>query len=399
MIGAWLQHKPCTPHYSGQHLQILLILKNPVNPVHSSPAMQTLTLELGDRSYPIDIGRGLLEDPARFAPRIRGKRVMIVTNETVAPLYLDRIRRTLGDFRPETVILPDGEKYKTLETLNQVYTALLEARFDRKATLVALGGGVIGDITGFAAASYQRGVDFIQVPTTLLSQVDSSVGGKTGVNHPLGKNMIGAFHQPRCVVIDTDTLDTLPDRELRAGIAEIIKYGLICDRPFFDWLETHMEGLLARDPEALAYAIHRSCQDKAQVVAEDEREGGRRAILNLGHTFGHAIETGMGYGVWLHGEGVATGMVMAARMSRRLGWLNDDDLARTEALIRRAGLPVEPPMEITPQRFAELMSVDKKVLDGQLRLVLLRSIGAAVVTADFDPDALDATLHQVGSGN
>ncbi|WP_018952770.1 3-dehydroquinate synthase [Thioalkalivibrio sulfidiphilus] len=356
--------------------------------------MQTLTVELGDRSYPIHIGRGLLDDPARFAPHIRGKRVMIVTNETVAPFYLDRLKRTLGDFRVDTVILPDGEEYKTLETLNQVYTALLEARFDRKATLVALGGGVIGDITGFAAASYQRGVDFIQVPTTLLSQVDSSVGGKTGVNHPLGKNMIGAFHQPRCVVIDTDTLDTLPDRELRAGIAEVIKYGLICDRPFFDWLETHMDRLLARDPEALAYAIHRSCQDKAQVVAEDEREGGRRAILNLGHTFGHAIETGMGYGVWLHGEGVAAGMVMAARLSRRLGWLNEDDLHRTEALIARAGLPVEPPAEITAERFAELMSVDKKVLDGQLRLVLLRGIGEAVVTADFDPAALDATLRE-----
>ncbi|MFW5454712.1 3-dehydroquinate synthase [Thioalkalivibrio sulfidiphilus] len=361
--------------------------------------MQTLTVELGDRSYPIHIGRGLLDDPARFTPRIRGKRVMIVTNETVAPLYLDRLKRTLGDFRVEAVILPDGEEYKTLETLNQVYTALLEARFDRKATLVALGGGVIGDITGFAAASYQRGVDFIQVPTTLLSQVDSSVGGKTGVNHPLGKNMIGAFHQPRCVVIDTDTLDTLPDRELRAGIAEVIKYGLICDRPFFDWLEANMDRLLARDPEALAYAIHRSCQDKAQVVAEDERESGRRAILNLGHTFGHAIETGMGYGVWLHGEGVATGMVMAARMSRRLGWLDAEDLHRTEALIARAGLPVDPPPEITAERFAELMSVDKKVLDGQLRLVLLRGIGEAVVTADFDPAALDATLNQVGSGN
>jgi len=361
--------------------------------------MQTLTVELGDRSYPIHIGRGLLDDPTRFAPRIRGKRVMIVTNETVAPLYLDRLKRTLGDFRVEAVILPDGEEYKTMETLNQVYTALLEARFDRKATLVALGGGVIGDITGFAAASYQRGVDFIQVPTTLLSQVDSSVGGKTGVNHPLGKNMIGAFHQPRCVVIDTDTLDTLPDRELRAGIAEVIKYGLICDRPFFDWLEANMDRLLARDPEALAYAIHRSCQDKAQVVAEDERESGRRAILNLGHTFGHAIETGMGYGVWLHGEGVATGMVMAARMSRRLGWLDAEDLHRTEALIARAGLPVEPPPEITAERFAELMSVDKKVLDGQLRLVLLRGIGEAVVTADFDPAALDATLNQVGSGN
>jgi 3-dehydroquinate synthase len=354
--------------------------------------MQSLTVDLGERSYPIFIGRGLLDDPERFAPHIRGRRVMIVTNETVAPLYLDRLEHTLADFAVDTVVLPDGEAYKTLETLNTIYTALLEARFDRKATLVALGGGVVGDITGFAAASYQRGVDFIQVPTTLLSQVDSSVGGKTGVNHPLGKNMIGAFHQPRCVVIDTDTLDTLPDRELRAGIAEVIKYGLICDRPFFEWLERHMDGLLARDPDTLAYAIHRSCEDKARVVAEDEREAGRRAILNLGHTFGHAIETGMGYGVWLHGEGVAAGMVMAARMSRRLGWLGADDLERIERLIRSAGLPAEPPGELTAQRFVELMSVDKKVLDGQLRLVLLKSIGDAVVTGEFDPAALDATL-------
>jgi 3-dehydroquinate synthase len=361
--------------------------------------IETLTVELGERSYPIHIGRGLLDDPQRFVPRIRGQRVMIVTNETVAPLYLDRLKATLSGFRVDAVILPDGEEFKNLETLNRIYTALLEGRFDRSSTLVALGGGVVGDITGFAAASYQRGVDFIQVPTTLLSQVDSSVGGKTGVNHPLGKNMIGAFHQPRCVVIDTDTLNTLPDRELRAGIAEIIKYGLICDRPFFEWLEGHMDGLLTRDPDTLAYAIRRSCQDKARVVAEDEREGGRRAILNLGHTFGHAIETGMGYGTWLHGEGVAAGMVMAARMSRRLGWLGADELERTQRLIRAAGLPAEPPGELSAQRFSELMSVDKKVLDGRLRLVLLRGIGEAVVTAEFDPAALEATLHEVGSGS
>jgi 3-dehydroquinate synthase len=356
--------------------------------------MQSLTVDLGERSYPIFIGRGLLDEPDRFSPHIRGQRVMIVTNDTVAPLYLDRLRRTLAGFRVDSVILPDGEAYKTLETLNLIYTALLEGRFDRGATLVALGGGVVGDITGFAAASYQRGVDFIQVPTTLLSQVDSSVGGKTGVNHPLGKNMIGAFHQPRCVVIDTDTLNTLPDRELRAGIAEVIKYGLICDRPFFEWLEQHMHRLLARDPDTLAYAIYRSCEDKARVVAEDEREGGRRAILNLGHTFGHAIETGMGYGVWLHGEGVAAGMVMAARMSRRLGWIGAEELDRIDRLIRSAGLPVEPPRELSAQRFAELMSVDKKVLNGQLRLVLLKTIGDAVVTGEFDPAALDATLGE-----
>ncbi|EHQ53367.1 3-dehydroquinate synthase [Ectothiorhodospira sp. PHS-1] len=358
--------------------------------------MDTLTVELGERSYPIHIGRGLLDEPAWLDQALKGRRAMVVTNETIAPLYLDTLTRTLvrTDTGPvETVILPDGEQFKNLQTLDTIYTALLERRLDRGAVLIALGGGVIGDITGFAAASYQRGIDFIQVPTTLLSQVDSSVGGKTGVNHPLGKNMIGAFHQPRLVLIDTDTLNTLPDRELSAGIAEVIKYGLIDDPEFFQWLEQHLPRLLAREPEALAFAIRRSCADKARVVAEDERESGRRALLNLGHTFGHAIETGLGYGRWLHGEAVAMGMVMAARMSCRMGWMSESEVARITALISAAGLPVEAPPDLSAARFRELMAVDKKVQQGRLRLVLMQGIGRSLVTADFDPRALDDTLE------
>jgi 3-dehydroquinate synthase len=355
-------------------------------------AARTLNVDLGERAYPIMIGRGVLEDSASYRPYIRGSQVMVVSNETVAPLYLDSLQGALQDFRVATVVLPDGEQYKTLDYLDRIFTALLEARFDRRCTLIALGGGVVGDMTGFAAASYQRGVDFVQVPTTLLSQVDSSVGGKTGVNHALGKNMIGAFHQPRCVVADTATLDTLPDRELSAGLAEVIKYGLINDLEFFVWLEANMTDLVGRDPEALAYAIERSCADKAAVVEADEREAGQRALLNLGHTFGHAIETGMGYGSWLHGEAVGTGMCMAARLSQSLGWLDDASVSRIEALIAAAGLPTSPPSAVSAQRFLELMAVDKKVMDGQLRLVLLRGIGAAVVTADFDTAALREVL-------
>jgi 3-dehydroquinate synthase len=357
--------------------------------------MQTLKLDLGARSYPIHIGAGLLARPGLIAGHVAGRRVAIVTNETVAPLYLERVRAGLAAFEPVTVVLPDGEEYKTLEVLNRVFTALLEARCDRRTTVIALGGGVIGDMAGFAAAVYQRGVPFIQVPTTLLSQVDSSVGGKTGVNHALGKNMIGAFYQPRAVVIDTDTLNTLPDRELSAGLAEIIKYGLIRDPQFFAWLEARLEALLAREPAALAEAIERSCRNKAEVVAADETEAGVRAILNLGHTFGHAIETGMGYGAWLHGEAVAAGMVMAADLSRRLGWLNDAEVARIERLVRRARLPVRAPATLVPARFLELMAVDKKVLDGRLRLVLLRRLGEAVVTDDYPRAALEATLTAV----
>jgi 3-dehydroquinate synthase len=355
--------------------------------------MKTLKLELGIRSYPIHIGPGLLTRPELLTDHIAGRRVAIVSNETVAPLYLDKIRPALARFQPVEVILPDGEKYKTLEVLNRVYDALLAARCDRQTTIVALGGGVIGDMAGFAAATYQRGVPFIQVPTTLLSQVDSSVGGKTGVNHPLGKNMIGAFYQPKAVVIDTDTLNTLPDRELSAGLAEVIKYGLIRDTEFLAWLEANLDKLLARDPEALSHAIYRSCRNKAEVVAADETEAGIRAILNLGHTFGHAIETGMGYGEWLHGEAIAAGMVMAADLSCRLGWLARKDVERIEALLARARLPVKPPAGLTAERFRELMSVDKKVLAGQLRLVLLKRLGEAVVTAEFPAAALDETLN------
>ncbi|MFP4683931.1 MAG: 3-dehydroquinate synthase [Ectothiorhodospira sp.] len=358
--------------------------------------MDTLTVELGDRGYPIHIGRGLLHQPECMGDRVAGRRVVVVSNETVAPLYLAPLTSTLAaaDAGPvDALVLPDGERYKNLETLERIYTGLLERHLERGALLVALGGGVIGDLTGFAAATYQRGIEFIQVPTTLLAQVDSSVGGKTGVNHPLGKNMIGAFHQPRLVLVDTDTLNTLPERELSAGLAEVIKYGLIDDPEFFAWLETHLPALRAREPAALAHAIHRACADKARVVAQDERESGRRALLNLGHTFGHAIETGMGYGHWLHGEAVATGMVMAADLSVRLGWLEAAERERIVRLLQAAGLPVEPPPDLGPERFREIMAVDKKVQRGRLRLVLLRGIGQAVVTADFDAKALDATLE------
>jgi len=315
-----------------------------------------------------------------------------VSNETVAPLYLDRVKQALNGLQVETVVLPDGEKYKNLQVLNTIFDALLEHRFDRGCTLLALGGGVVGDMTGFAAACYQRGVKFVQIPTTLLSQVDSSVGGKTGVNHPLGKNMIGAFHQPQCVLIDIDTLNSLPDRELSAGLAEVIKYGLINDPAFVDWLEQNMEALLARDPEALIYAIEHSCADKAVIVAADEMEAGQRALLNLGHTFGHAIETGMGYGVWLHGEGVAAGMCMAANLSHRLGWMQRQDVDRIETLVASAGLPVYPP-DIPVEEFLQLMAVDKKVLAGQLRLILLKGVGKAVLTQDFTPEILEDTLR------
>ena len=355
--------------------------------------MNTLHVNLGERSYPIHIGAGLLRAQRLLAPHIHGRQVMVVSNETVAPLYLDAVLDVLGGFDVQSLILPDGEVYKTLETVDRVFTALLEQRFNRRCTLVALGGGVVGDITGFAAASYQRGVRFIQIPTTLLAQVDSSVGGKTGVNHPLGKNMIGAFHQPQCVIADTDTLDTLDDRQLSAGLAEVIKYGLIGDREFFDWLEERMTALRGRDPQALAFAIERSCRDKAQVVAADERESGQRALLNLGHTFGHAIEAAMGYGTWLHGEAVAAGMCMAAELSARLGWLTEADRARIERLVTQAGLPTRAPAELEAERLQGLMAVDKKVQDGGLRLVLLKAIGDARVTGDFDPAALAATLE------
>ncbi len=358
----------------------------------TSTSTTSLMVDLDDRSYPIYIGTGLLSKPEYLCPYISGSQVMIVSNETIAPIYLGRISNLLADYQVDTVILPDGEKYKTLETLNRIFDELLCKRHNRTTTLIALGGGVIGDMTGFAAACYQRGVNFIQIPTTLLAQVDSSVGGKTAVNHPKGKNMIGAFYQPQCVVADTDTLNTLPDREYHAGLAEVVKYGLIRDMDFFVWLESNMERLLARDPEAIAIAVHRSCENKARVVHEDEKEGGIRAILNFGHTFGHAIETAQGYGAWLHGEAIAAGMVMATELSRRMGWVSEDDKQRVVSLLERCQLPVWAPKSIDRQTFMSLMSVDKKVLDGTLRLVLLKSLGDAIVTTDFDPAYLRSLL-------
>lgn len=356
--------------------------------------MKILEVDLGDRSYPIFIGKNTLL-PEHLTPYVKGKQVMLVTNDTVAPLYLDKVVtlfRTAGFDVAET-ILPDGEAFKDLEHVNLIFDRLLESRFNRTVTLVALGGGVVGDMTGFAAACYQRGVPFIQIPTTVLSQVDSSVGGKTGVNHPRGKNMIGAFHQPQSVVIDIDLLSTLPDRELSAGLAEVIKYGLIYDIEFLAWLEANMSELMARQPEQLAYAIHRSCQIKAEVVAQDERESGIRALLNLGHTFGHAIEAEQGYGNWLHGEAVAVGMLMATDLSCRLGWLDSTDYQRVKNLILAAGLPVVPPEGMSADSFLEHMAVDKKVIDGKLRLILLPTLGEAIQTAEFDLSLLMQTLH------
>ena len=352
---------------------------------------QTLNVDLGDRSYPIFVGKDLFQ-PEMLAPYIRGNQVLVVSNTTVAPLYLAALKAALPDVQVDDVILPDGEEYKSLTHLNVIYDELLLKRHNRTTTLIALGGGVVGDMTGYAAASYQRGVNFIQVPTTLLSQVDSSVGGKTGVNHPMGKNMIGAFHQPQVVLASVDALETLPDRELSAGLAEVVKYGFIYDAEFLVWLEENISDLVARNSETLSEAIYRSCEIKAEVVAQDEREGGIRAILNLGHTFGHAIEAKQGYGNWLHGEAVAAGTMMAADLSRRLGWLTSDDVKRVETILLAANLPVRPPEEMTAADFIDLMSVDKKVLDGQLRLVLLKSLGDAVVTADFSADLLQETL-------
>ncbi|HSG62554.1 MAG TPA: 3-dehydroquinate synthase [Pseudomonadales bacterium] len=355
--------------------------------------MKQLSVALGDRSYPIYIGPGLMSDISLLQRHIRGQQVMIVTNDTIAPLYLPQVAAALEGKTVEHIILPDGEKFKNLDTLNRVFDALLANRFNRTVTLLALGGGVIGDMTGFAASCYQRGVDFVQVPTTLLSQVDSSVGGKTGVNHPMGKNMIGAFYQPRCVLIDTDSLRSLPDREFSAGMAEVIKYGLIADADFFVWLENNVDALMARDEAALQYAIALSCQTKAHVVAQDEREGGIRAILNLGHTFGHAIETATQYTSYLHGEAVAVGMLMAMDLSRRMGAISEQECQRTLALISRCGLPTVSPQGMSLETYMSLMAVDKKVLDGSLRLVLLKRLGEAYVGNDFSPLALEATLR------
>lgn len=358
--------------------------------------MQTVSIDLGDRSYPILIGSGLLEQKALLSQHVSGK-AMVVTNETVAPLYLDQTLAALGNTPTSQVILPDGEKYKNLETLDLIFEALLSEGFDRGCSLLALGGGVVGDMTGFAAASYQRGVNFVQLPTTLLAQVDSSVGGKTGVNHPLGKNMIGAFHQPTAVLADIGTLSTLSDRELKAGLAEVIKYGFIIDAPFFDWLDNNLDAVLARDSGALIEIVRRSCEIKAAVVEADEREHGQRALLNLGHTFGHAIEAAMGYGNWLHGEAVSAGTVMAMDLSLRLGLIDTTTYDRGVTILSRAGLPVAPPTEITAETFMRYMQRDKKVSDGELRLILLNDIGAAQVSGDFDRKLLDETLAHFGA--
>lgn len=354
--------------------------------------MISLKVDLGERSYPICIGQNLLQQGELITQHIPGNSALIVSNETVAPLYMDAVENALCDIRHKTLILPDGEEHKNLTVLNTIYDALLENRLDRNTTLIALGGGVIGDITGFAAASYQRGVHLLQIPTTLLSQVDSSVGGKTAVNHPLGKNMIGAFYQPKTVIADTSTLNTLEDRQLSSGLAEVIKYGLIRDTDFLSWLESNIDKLIDKDPDALAYAIKRSCQNKADIVAADERESGQRALLNLGHTFGHAIETGMGYGTWLHGEAVSTGMVMAARLSNKLGWIKEADVDRVINILERANLPVSAPTAMKADKFIDLMSLDKKVSDGVLKLVLYKSIGGAIISKDYTDDILRETI-------
>ncbi|OWM66457.1 3-dehydroquinate synthase, chloroplastic [Punica granatum] len=371
----------------------------PVMDKAASPKVPTIVdVDLGDRSYPIYIGSNLLDQPELLQRHVHGKRVLIVTNETIAPLYLDKVVHALTVGNPNVsvdhVILPDGEKYKNMDVLTKVFDKAIESRLDRRCTFVALGGGVIGDMCGYAAASYLRGVNFIQIPTTVMSQVDSSVGGKTGINHRLGKNLIGAFYQPQSVLIDTDTLNTLPERELASGFAEVIKYGLIRDAEFFEWQEKNMHALMSRDPAALAYAIKRSCENKAEVVSLDEKESGLRATLNLGHTFGHAIETGFGYGVWLHGEAVAAGIVMAADMSHRLGWIDESIVTRIHNILKQAKLPTAPPETMTVEMFKSVMAVDKKVADGLLRLILLKGpLGNCVFTGDYDRKALEETLH------
>jgi 3-dehydroquinate synthase len=351
----------------------------------------TLEVDLGDRSYPIHIGDGLLGRGELLRDQVRGSQVAVITNDVVGPLYLPCVAEALAGIDADVYTLPDGEQHKNLESYGAIMDFLMERRHNRSTTLVALGGGVVGDITGFVAATFQRGVAFVQVPTTLLAQVDSSVGGKTAINHPRGKNMIGAFYQPRCVIADTTVLNSLGDRELRAGLAEVLKYGVIADGEFFDWLESNANALLSREPEALAVAIRRSCEIKAAVVAEDERESGIRAILNYGHTFGHAIETLTGYGELLHGEAVAAGMVMAADLSARQGWLTGSQAKRIKAAVEAFGLPVVAP-SIDPDDMLSAMSIDKKVVNGRLRLVLSRAIGEAAVTEDVDELALRATL-------
>ena len=363
----------------------------------SAALNQSLNVDLGDRSYPIYIGEGLLSDQKIFQQAITTKQFLIVSNPTISSLYMSQVLDAfggLGSNRIEFIEIPDGERYKNLETVGMIYDRLMELKFDRSCCLVALGGGVIGDMTGFAAATYQRGVQFIQLPTTLLAQVDSSVGGKTGVNHVARKNMIGAFHQPSSVIIDTKTLSTLPQQELVAGIAEVIKYGLIADREFLNWLADNMALLLAKNPEALAFAIHRSCENKAKVVASDEREAGARAALNLGHTFGHAFETATQYKYWLHGEAVGFGTLLALDLSYRMGKLSKSDLLFATEILRSAGLPEKAPPNVDANVIRELMMSDKKVKEGQLRLVLLDALGSAFITSDFSESQLQQTLSE-----
>jgi len=356
----------------------------------------TLNVDLGDRSYPIYIGTDLLTEAELLINHIRGNSALVVSNTTVAPLYLAKLQAVLQahNIRHDCVILDDGEAHKTVANVEKIIDTLLQQRHDRQTTLIALGGGVVGDITGFAASIYQRGVHYIQVPTTLLSQVDSSVGGKTGVNHPLGKNMIGAFYQPQCVIADTSTLDTLPAREVSAGLAEVIKYGLIYDAKFFGWLEQNIQQLLAYNYAALCQAILISCTIKAKIVALDERESGIRAILNLGHTFGHAIEASMGYGNWLHGEAVAAGMVMAVDLSLRHQWIDETVKQRTINLLEKSALPVKSPPEMTLDDYMNAMAIDKKTLDGRIKLILLKALGEAIITSDYDSELLEQTLSQ-----
>lgn len=361
--------------------------------------MQTVHIALDDRSYDIRIGSGLLGSSNEFLPWIEGEQVFIVTDKVVAPLYLHGLRRALAGKSVYEVILPAGEATKNMDTITDLFDAMLNIPLDRSATVVALGGGVIGDMAGFAAACYQRGIAFIQVPTTLLAQVDSSVGGKTGVNHALGKNMIGAFHQPVRVVADCATLATLPPREFSAGLAEVIKYGLIDDPPFFAWLEANMAALMQQDAAVLACAVERSCIAKARIVEQDERESGVRALLNLGHTFGHAVETATGYSHWLHGEAVAFGMLLAAWMSARMGWLASAEVERVRTLLARANLPTEPSLEFSAKRIRQLMTLDKKVKAGHIRLVLLRGIGRAVLTDEYEEGALLAALNHFCRGS
>ena len=355
--------------------------------------MKTIKVALGSRSYPIHIGAGILDKPELYQPHIRGSKAVVITNETIAPLYAQNVVDSVGKFAEvHTHVLDDGEIHKNLQTIGKIFDKLLNIPCDRKTTIIALGGGVVGDTAGFAAACYQRGVPFIQVPTTLLAQVDSSVGGKTGVNHPLGKNMIGAFYQPQCVIADTNTLHSLPDRELRAGLAEVIKYGAIQDAKFLAWLDENIDSILKREPASLAHSIEVSCRSKAEVVAEDERETGIRAILNFGHTFGHAIETWLNYKKWLHGEAVAVGMVMAAEFSRRLNLLSAHQASQVEQIIKRAGLPVLPPVGMSATDFLEAMSLDKKVQDKTIRIIVLDGIGKAEIKDDYDFAELKNTL-------